>query len=268
MLIDWFTVIAQLLNFLILVWLLKRFLYQPILRAMDEREKHIAARLEEAEARKAEAEQEKGRYQEMNSELEQQRESLLHDAKAEADAERQRLMEEARESHRQLRSRLHQTLESERDNLSRAAIRRLQEEVFALARKALADLADSALENQMASVFVRQLEALDGEERHQVAAALQASNHGVSVRSTFSLPPEQQKAIESAVKKMMPPEGQVHFEARAGEGQSEGIELTADGYRMAWTTTDYLNTLEKRVANILEEELEPEKEPKTEDHGA
>lgn len=39
MLIDWFTVIAELVNFLILVWLLKRFLYEPVLKAIDEREK-------------------------------------------------------------------------------------------------------------------------------------------------------------------------------------------------------------------------------------
>ena len=42
MLIDWFTVGAQVLNFLILVWLLKHFLYKPILNAIDAREKRIA----------------------------------------------------------------------------------------------------------------------------------------------------------------------------------------------------------------------------------
>jgi F-type H+-transporting ATPase subunit b len=43
MLIDWFTVAAQIVNFLILVWLLKHFLYKPILDAIDAREKRIAA---------------------------------------------------------------------------------------------------------------------------------------------------------------------------------------------------------------------------------
>ena len=43
MLIDGFTVGAQVLNFLILVWLMKRFLYQPILDAIDAREQRIAA---------------------------------------------------------------------------------------------------------------------------------------------------------------------------------------------------------------------------------
>jgi len=53
MLIDWFTVGAQALNFIILVWLLKRFLYKPILGAVDAREKRIAAELADAAARKA-----------------------------------------------------------------------------------------------------------------------------------------------------------------------------------------------------------------------
>ena len=42
MLIDWFTVGAQIVNFLILVWLLKRYLYKPILSTIEEREKRIS----------------------------------------------------------------------------------------------------------------------------------------------------------------------------------------------------------------------------------
>jgi F-type H+-transporting ATPase subunit b len=52
MLIDWFTVGAQALNFLVLVWLMKRFLYKPILDAIDEREKRIAAELANADAKR------------------------------------------------------------------------------------------------------------------------------------------------------------------------------------------------------------------------
>ena len=51
MLIDWFTVGAQALNFLILVWLMKHFLYKPILNAIDAREKLIATELADAAAK-------------------------------------------------------------------------------------------------------------------------------------------------------------------------------------------------------------------------
>ena len=46
--------ISAIINFLILVWMLKRFLYKPILDAIDEREKGIARQLADAEAKKAE----------------------------------------------------------------------------------------------------------------------------------------------------------------------------------------------------------------------
>ncbi len=49
MAIDWITVSAQIVNFLILVWLLKHFLYQPIIRAMDRREQRVSERLNEAQ---------------------------------------------------------------------------------------------------------------------------------------------------------------------------------------------------------------------------
>jgi F-type H+-transporting ATPase subunit b len=52
MLIDWFTVAAQALNFFVLVWLMKRFLYKPILNAIAEREKKIASELANADKKK------------------------------------------------------------------------------------------------------------------------------------------------------------------------------------------------------------------------
>src|ERR1700689_1727878 len=96
MLIDWFTVGAQVLNFLILVWLLKHFLYKPILNAIDAREKRIAAELTDANAKRTEAEKERGDFQNKNKALDEQGSALLAKATAEAKAERERLLDQAR----------------------------------------------------------------------------------------------------------------------------------------------------------------------------
>ena len=105
MLIDWFTVGAQALNFLILVWLLKRFLYKPILNAIDAREKRIAAELADADAKKAEAQKERDEFQHKNEEFDQQRAALLSkatdEAKAEAPAAPRRSAEGGRRLERQ-----------------------------------------------------------------------------------------------------------------------------------------------------------------------
>jgi len=47
--IDWFVFFAQIVNFLLLVWLLKKFLYGRIINAIDTREAKIKATFEEAE---------------------------------------------------------------------------------------------------------------------------------------------------------------------------------------------------------------------------
>ena len=50
MLIDWFTIVAEIINFLILLWLLKRFFYKPILNALDKREASMIGREQETAA--------------------------------------------------------------------------------------------------------------------------------------------------------------------------------------------------------------------------
>ena len=101
--INWFTIIAQAINFLILVWLLKRFLYKPILHAIDEREKGIATQLAEAKAKQAEAQKERDDFQHKNADFDQERAALLKKATSEAGGERQRLLDEARKDAESLR---------------------------------------------------------------------------------------------------------------------------------------------------------------------
>src|SRR5208282_513377 len=120
MLIDWFTVGAQALNFIILVWLLKRFLYKPILHAVDAREKRIAAELADADARKAEAQKERDEFQRKNEEFEQQRATLLNKAMDEAKAERRRLLGDARKAADALGAKRQETLRSDAINLNQA----------------------------------------------------------------------------------------------------------------------------------------------------
>ena len=96
MLIDWFTVGAQIVNFVILVWLLQHFLYKPILNAIDAREKRIAAELADANAKKAEAEKERADFENKNKAFDEQRSALLSKATDDAKAEGAQLLDKAR----------------------------------------------------------------------------------------------------------------------------------------------------------------------------
>ena len=117
MLIDWFTVGAQALNFIILVWLMKRFLYKPILNAVDARERRIAAELADADAKEAEAQKERDEFRRKNEEFDQQRAALLSKATEEAKAERQRLLDDARKAADALSAKRQEALKSDAHNL-------------------------------------------------------------------------------------------------------------------------------------------------------
>src|ERR1700722_9257186 len=120
MLIDWFTVGAQILNFLILVWLMKRFLYKPILNAIDEREKRIAKELADADAKKTEAQKERDEFQKKDEEVDRQSAALLTKATDEAKAERQRLLDEARKSADALGAKRRESLVTDAQSLNQA----------------------------------------------------------------------------------------------------------------------------------------------------
>ena len=259
MLIDWFTVGAQALNFLILVWLMKRFLYQPILHAFDAREKRIAAKLADAAAKETEAKDERDEFLHKNDEFDQQRAALLTKATEEAKTERQRLFDEARKAADTLSAKRHETLLSDARNLSKAISRKTQDEVFAIARKALTDLAGASLEERMGDIFIDRLRAVSDEVKAAFAKALKTDSDQASLRSAFDLAEGQQTKIQKAINETFSVDIDVRFET-APELVC-GVELNAGGQKIAWSIADYLTALEQSVGELLQEKDQPEVKP-------
>ena len=224
MLIDWFTVAAQVVNFLILVWLMKRFLYKPILRAIDEREKRIATELANADKKKAEAQKESDDFKHKNEEFDKQRAALLSKATDEAKAERQRLLDEARKDAAALSSKLQEALRDQEHTLHQAISRRTQQEVFAIARKTLTDLATVSLEERLGEVFTRRLREMDAKAKAGLAQALKTASDPALVRSAFDLPAQQRAAIQNALNETFSADIHVRFET--APDLISGIELS------------------------------------------
>jgi F-type H+-transporting ATPase subunit b len=252
MLIDWFTVGAQALNFVILVWLMRRFLYKPILRAIDGREKKIAAELAAADAKKAEATKERDEFQHKNEEFDQQRAALLSKATDEAKAERQRLLDEARKAADALSAKRREALGNEARGLNKAVSRRAQQEVFGIARKVLADLANTSLEERMSAVFTRRLREMDGKVKAALAEAIKASAEPALVRTALDLPAEQRAVIQNALNETFSADVRLRFET--APDLVSGIELATNGQKVGWSIADYLASLEKGVGELLKEQ--------------
>jgi len=249
MLIDWFTVAAQSINFLLLVWLLKRFLYKPILSAMDAREQRIARQLQDAEAQKHEAEAQSRGLRAANEEFARQKQALLDQAKAEAEDTRERLTEEARAEIEARRLRWRESLREEENALQAEITSCVQEEIMAISRHALHDLAGIELEQQIAAAFVCRLKKLDDHEREHLASDVKISEKPMMIRSAFDLPPAIRLEIESVVRELLGPHLTVGYERVPG--LIAGVELSSGGRKISWSISGYLSALEKRLRRVI-----------------
>lgn len=249
MAIDWFTIGAQILNFLVLVWLLKRFLYKPVLDAIDKREKRIAASLADAAASKAEAAKDRDALQAKNDAFDKDRAALLAQATEDADKERKRLIDAARAAADALSEKQKKALASSAANLSKAISRRAETEVFAIARKALVDMADSKLEERMTDLFVRKLSTLDGPTKAAMTKMFGTPSEPPTIRSAFELPSKQHTAIQKAINQTFATEVELRFET--APDLVSGIELVSGGQKLAWSLSDYLKTLEMSVSQLV-----------------
>jgi F-type H+-transporting ATPase subunit b len=248
-LIDWFTVGAQVVNFLILVGLMRHFLYRPIRRAIDAREQRIAAELADAAAQKAGALKEREACQHEHAEFDEQRAALLTRATDEAKVERQRLIDGARKDADALSAQRQAALKSEAGRLNEALTRRAQEEVFAIARKALGDLSSTSLEASATVVFNARLRGIAGEAKATLGTALRATAGPALVRSAFELPAQARAAIQQALNETFASDLPLRFEV--APDLIGGIELTAGGQKVAWSISDYLGSLEQAVGQLL-----------------
>jgi F-type H+-transporting ATPase subunit b len=255
MLIDWFTVIAQIVNFLILAWLLKRFLYQPILSAIDAREKRIATQLADAKIMEADAQKERDEFKRKNEEFTQQRAALMTLAVDDAARERQRLIDDARVAADALSATRLEALKIEIHQFRDAIIRRTRDEVFSISRKALTDLASTTLEERLVEVFLRRLQGLDDMTRNALSQTFNSTSAPALVRSAFDLSGEQRTAIQNAINENLQTRIDARFET--APNLISGIELNANGHTVAWNISEYLASLEKEMDQLLKVQGSP-----------
>jgi F-type H+-transporting ATPase subunit b len=251
--LDWLTVIAQMVNFLVLVALLKRFLYGPIIRVMEQRQEHIAGRLQEAQERLTAAEQQAALYQANLEELQRTRDSILVKAREEAELQRQSLLEQARQEVGQLQERWHDALRQEQETFLRELRQHAGTQVCAVARRALMDLAGADLEGGMLDAFIERLQELDAEARLKLAEAVQTATPGVVIRSAFALPSDRRQQMLVAVQNGIAASAEVHF--AIDPELICGLELEVPGSKLAWNLTQYLDNLEEYFAGIMAQEI-------------
>ena len=248
--IDWITVAAQIVNFLVLVWLLQRLLYRPVTRAMEQRAAAIRDNFDEAARREAEALAEADRLRLAQQELERQRAEMLAAAQAEAHDLRQRLEAEARDAVAGRRAAWEDQLSREQATFLSELQREAAGHVARLSRRVLRDLAGADLEPAIAETFLSRLAALEGETLENLRAAAHGGGAAVTIASAFDLSEALRDRLAAAVRDRIAADVQVAFET--DPEMICGIRLKVRGETLHWSVDAYLDDLEEEMAEVLE----------------
>jgi F-type H+-transporting ATPase subunit b len=249
MLIDWFTVAAQLLNFLVLVWLMKRFLYQPVLAAIAAREQGISAGLADAAARLDAAHKLDAQVAAKNIAFDQQRTTLLAEAVTAAQVQNAALLEQGKTVDAAQRALATAALAEEQERLCAAVTLQARDEVLAGLRQALTDLGDASLEDAMVRSFVRRLTGLDASSRVKLASAAALDPASAAFRTAFALDAHQQEMLTAALAASGIAPQTVHF--MCAPHLLCGIELHLAGWSLAWSIDQYVQDFAKRSSMAL-----------------
>ena len=250
--IDWFTVAAQIVNFLILVALLKYFLYGRIVYAMDRREQSIAQRWNSAEQREAELQQELAYVRKKSIDLDRQRDNLKDEVRDEIESYRDELTVKARKEAELAKTRWAESLQDQTEAFLKDLRKRSTEQILSIVRKVLSDLSDAELEERIAQSFIRQLDQLSDEERAKIDRSFENSGFRAVIQSAFEPPAELQIRLTSKLKEKFGDKLDVRYER--SDDLICGIALQTNSHKVAWDLGDYLRYLDEEIRQTLEEE--------------
>lgn len=247
MLIDWFTVVAQIINFLVLAWLLKKFLYKPILKMIADRQNEIARQINEAEMKKREAEEECLLFQSKNKEFDQQKIERIKKLNEEIQELQDHLKTEAKQDIEAQRTKWFSNLRKEKDEVFRDLSQRIRTELFSIMRKAMTDLVDIDIQERLVDVFLQRLKMLSEEEKSKLHAKFQSTT--LQIKMTSEPTDSLRTKIKAAINQEFGRELDIHFTVIPE--LIGGIELMSNGQKLSWNIADYLSSLELLIDEVV-----------------
>lgn len=243
MLIDWFTVGAQVVNFLILLVLLKIFLFDRIKHAMDQRENNINERFDKAKEQEASAKEVRENFEKKTQSLEDEWDARLKEADKEAKERRESLIKEAREEVDGLKNKWQNALEQEKASFFDRFKKQAARLIFDTVEKTLSHLADTQAQDQAVKKFLSRFEELDKKDLPREVETQPRVTTG------FELSDSQQKSIQKTVSQKLPDLRDIAFEVRPE--LVFGIAFTAGGKKMTWHAHDYVDALKKQIDQVI-----------------
>lgn len=233
--IDWLTVVAQIVNFLVLVWLLKKFLYRPVLDGITQREAEIKKRIDNANTAKQQADNAEQEYRQAKAQCLAEQENLLDTALAQTQEQREAILTSAQEQMLQERQHWQESLQQEKNHFLQQLQQSAVADLLKASQKMVQDLADERLENAIARQLVARITPQLDELRNSTLGYKEGE-----ITSSLPLSEESKTLLQEQIQQLLPTV-QLRFSDKAEHDL--GISLNIGGVQVLWTIDSYVQEL-------------------------
>ena len=209
--LNWTTFLLEIINFLVLVWLLKRFFYKPLQAAIARRQAAIEQRLEKAQKMQADANQLQQQYQRDLADLERGREQAREKLQREINEKRAKLEQELAESLQQRRDKAAVIEQRQTRELQRQQQLQAMAQGSSFAARLLGEGAGPELQARLQALLLDSLRELSAEQLAQWRDRLASASEPVEVASAFALDDSSRADITTALREILQRDVQCHF---------------------------------------------------------
>lgn len=200
---EWTTFALEILNFLVLIWILKRLLYKPILKAIAERKAEIQKTLSDAETLRKDAQALQEQYENRQIEWNREKETVRNRMVEEVNAEKVRLLAALHNSLGQEREKARALEERRRTELTQQAEDAAVAQGGRFAARLLARLASAELEAKLVEILVEDLRWIPDNRRQAIRSACAKGDVRAIVTSAYPLIQSERTSLLEAIESLL-----------------------------------------------------------------
>ncbi len=245
--INWFEIIAQIVNFFILLFILKKLFYKPVIKAMKDREERIDNIREEATKKREEADELIQQYKQNKKELEEKKEEKMEEAIKEAEEKKENLIESYKKEAEEKRKNYISEINEEKENFLNELRNILGKSSVDIASKILDKISDSDLTDQIFDVFIKKIKSL---EKEKLQEEIKSNDKKIILSSSDSLSEKQKNIFEETISEQFNDSVEILYEI--DESLIKGLELQLDSLTVHTNVKNYLKEAEDNIKKILD----------------
>ena len=253
--IDWWTLLAQILNLLVLIWLLKKFLYKPMLGIIEQRQSLIATEIEQAKDATREAEAQLAEYQKKVAEFDVRRNALFQEAMEEANSFKEKLTGESKQAIQMSKKNWQLELSQEKQSFDEGLQNAIISNFKVFANDALHDMADENLISRIIAKFYDQMDKMSAADRKKFGDSLLETKK-VIIETDEALDKKTKDALKAYILKWCEVKGKtIKFEYKENHSLICGLCVKTGEQMISWNLAAYLeefkNNMDAAFAELL-----------------